>query len=244
MHRPQIFWVVFTAATLILAGGLSAEIQLQYRGGPVLDELTIHPLFYGIWSEADIVARRNYLVRLADYVSGDNAPQGQRPVLWQYGVHGATLSMDIRVHPDMQPVALHAASVPHILLENRGNGNLPPGNALVVVFLAKGFSLPFLGKGCSYHSNAGVLSPFAAVTYDCAPDFLAIAREVFGASVNPEGNGWDEPADNCLAPVRLSFEGISIPGLADNTQGGTCSSTGHISAAKDGTGAISIHSTH
>jgi len=53
---------------------------------------------------------------------------------------------------------------------------------------------------------------------------------VFEAAADPAinvANGWDEAVDGCTSIVNLSFG--AIPGAADNSQGGTCSTTGFTS---------------
>src|SRR5260370_23921110 len=64
----------------------AATQPLQYHGGPVLETFTIYPLYYGSWQTTDIINHQQYLMALAAYMSGQNAPFGQEPTTRQYGV--------------------------------------------------------------------------------------------------------------------------------------------------------------
>ena len=56
---------------------------------------------------------------------------------------------------------------------------------------------------------------------------LVTAHEIFEAAVDPNGDGWDEPVDGCSTVISLPFG--QIPGAADNTQSGSCSTSGYTS---------------
>jgi len=56
----------------------------------------IYPLYYGPWSNADVTVQQNYLIGLAGYLSGLNKPANQQPMMWQYGVNGATVAAAVR----------------------------------------------------------------------------------------------------------------------------------------------------
>lgn len=231
---------------MMLAGAIVAPAQthapLQYHGGPVLGTFTIYPLYYGNWSNADIVAQQNYLNGLADYISGKNSPKNQQPMMRQYGVNTASVAPASAASPNASPAKLSRDQVLDIIHTNQANGNLPPygGGSLLMVFLAKNFSVDVTG-GCAYHGSVSPsFSYFAAVPLDCGPLFLVTAHEVFEASADPDvgyAPGWDEAVDDCTTTVLLPVTGLSlpgyaantlpIPGAADNTQSGTCSTTGY-----------------
>ena len=48
---------------------------LEYHGGPFLEKFEIYPLYYGTWTDAQIDAQQAYVVSLAAYMSGKNAPE-------------------------------------------------------------------------------------------------------------------------------------------------------------------------
>jgi hypothetical protein len=76
------------------------------------------------------------------------------------------------------------------------------------------------------------------VTHDCGPTLdLVTAHEVFEASTDPAFNAWLtkdrwEAVDGCTSSVTLPFG--QIPGAADNTLGGTCSTTGYTNTVLSG----------
>jgi hypothetical protein len=68
-----------------------AAKPLQYHGGPFLESFEICPLYYGKWSDTEILLQQSYLVELAAYMSGENAPASQQPMTRQYGVNTVTV---------------------------------------------------------------------------------------------------------------------------------------------------------
>src|SRR6202030_663344 len=166
----------------------STALQLDYHGGPVLQSFTIHPLYYGAWEQQrDITDLQNYLRGLAAYMSGHNAPVGQRPTVWQYGVHSVRVApYTTSGVPNLgSPHPLTPKELLDIIHTNQTPGSklvctppikptLPPNchtepvraklpaysrNALIVVFLGKGYSLS-RGSGVGYHSSESASSFF------------------------------------------------------------------------------------
>jgi hypothetical protein len=218
------------AIPVMLCGGAAIaqpHAPLIYHGGPVLEKFRIFPLYYGNWSAADITTQQNYLVALAGYLSGSNAPAGQQPMMRQYGVVSATVAPSATSNPAATPVKLTGPDVRNIIHAAQAGGLLPAysSSTLIMLFPAHGFSLDIVG-GCAYHASESLSSIYAVVPEDCGPTLsLVSAHEVFEAAANPAGNGWDEAVDGCGSISALSFG--AIPGAADNTQGGTCSATGY-----------------
>jgi hypothetical protein len=210
-----------------------SHTPLKYHGGPNLRTFRIYPLYYGKWSSADIKAQQNYLVGLTAYLSGKDEPAGQQPMMWQYGVYEATVNQEKTADPGANPKKLSRDDCVKIIHTNQSNGKLPPfGPAtLILLFPAHGFSTPFCGPDAC-HNSESASSFWAVVPYDSGPTLpLVTAHEVFEASINPADNndqGWDESVDGCTSIVTLSFG--QIPGAADNTHKGTCSTTGYIRA--------------
>jgi hypothetical protein len=214
-------------AALMLCGG-AAKAQphapLIYHGGPVLERFRIFPLYFGNWSAAEQSAQQNYLAGLAGYLSGNGAPANQQPMMRQYGVVSATVAAAHTASPTATPVKLSPADVLTIIHDNQRTGSLPnySSNTLILLLPAHGFTLDITG-GCAFHSSESPTSFFAVVPEDCAVALVS-AHEIFEAAANPAGNGWDEAVDNCTTIFTPSFG--AVPGAVDNTQGGTCSSTG------------------
>src|SRR5262249_44171817 len=77
---------------LIAIPGL-ADSPLVYHGGPVLTDFTISAVYYGSgWTQSEIDAQQNYLVKLAGYLSGSNSPHGSVSMMAQYGVQKASVA--------------------------------------------------------------------------------------------------------------------------------------------------------
>ena len=205
---------------------------LQYHGGPVLRTFKIYPLYYGNWSSADITAQQNYLTGLTAYLSGKGQPAGQQPMMWQYGVNEASVAPAVTADPSAKPIKLTRKQLVDIIHTNQASGKLPAfGPAtLIMIFPAHGFGLDNC-NGCGYHSSESASSFWSVVPHDVGPNLpLVTAHEVFEASIDPADDndpGWDESVDGCTSIVTLPFG--QIPGAADNTQSGACSTTGYTS---------------
>lgn len=244
---------------LLLASGQTvwAHKPLKYHGGPVLETFKIYPLYWGHWSQKDKDAQQAYLRHLAAYMSGDNAPQGQEPVLKQYRVKKVTVGEERTAEPDQSctPVMLNHPTCEMTrdqlagprggpLLKSsiirqaqlRKNDPLPAFglHTLIVVFLPHHYALTGCGKGgCggAFHSSESASEFWAVVPQDNS--LATIAHEVFEAAANPaddNSQGWDEvvdPCDNKPFITLKDFGNIQIPQVADNAQGGACNSTGY-----------------
>jgi hypothetical protein len=239
-----------------LSGGALAQPHppLQYQGGPVLQNFEIYPLYFGAWSDADIGAHHEYLVDLAAYMSGDGAPPGQEPVLWQYtGSAIVTVAGAKTTNPGATPHALTNSELVTII--SNAQAASPPKlpayglKRLLMVLPAHGFTLQGRPAGSAYHASNSPSQFWAVVPYDSGPNINVVtAHEVFEAATDPSDFnaplGWigtplaknpPEAVDGCNNPlstypfITLSFG--QIPGAADNTQGGACSTTGYIPIA-------------
>jgi len=161
----------------VLTGSPAAWAQahkpLQYWGGPVLGTFKIYPLYYGNWqnpdgkNNADLTAKQNFLVGLAGYLSGQDAPPNRQPMLKQYGVNAATVAPAITAGRDATPIPLTRAAIHDIIVANQKNGNLPySSTTLIMVFPAHGFSVVATG-GCGYHVSESSSAFWAVVPLDC-----------------------------------------------------------------------------
>jgi hypothetical protein len=167
----------------------STALPLDYHGGPVLESFTIYPLYYGSWATQDITKHQNYLMALASYMSGQNAPVGQEPATRQYGVNAVKIAAYTSSSaPALSPHPLTPAEVLEIIHTNQTPttqtscryvgapkplcttqtfpAKLPAysRNTLLVVFLGKGFNLG-RGPGVGYHSSESTSSFFAFLPY-------------------------------------------------------------------------------
>jgi len=243
-------WVctcLLTSLTALLAAALPARAQpyyaLQYWGGPVLEQFTIYPLYYGNWSQADIDAQQAYLKSLAAYISGDKAPAGQQPVIRQYGVMEASVASAVTASPAATPnPAMTRTELLDIIDTNQKNGKLPPygSTTLIALFLAHGFELQGCDR-CSYHASNSNTEYWLVVPHDTgAPYELSTAHEVFESATDPvvdDSSSWgwltggyypngssspvnDEMVDECgNNTITLTNLDIQIPEVTDNTRG-------------------------
>lgn len=218
----------------LLTGGQAAFAQpLQYHGGPVLETFEIYPLYYGAWSETEINTQQEFLVNLAAYISGKDAPASSQPMIKQYGVNQATVAPAATASPTAPATTLAQADVLNIIQENQGK-TLPAfgPNTLIIVFPAHGFTLAGC-SGCGYHTSQSTSAFWAVVPADAGPTMqLVMAHEIFESAADPAigtFQAWDEPVDPCdnATPITLSFG--QIPPVADNTNAGVCSTTGYTS---------------
>jgi hypothetical protein len=210
-----------------------------YKGGPVLARFKIYSLYWGQWTPAQIDAQQEYLKNLTAYMSGDDAPKGEVPMLRQYGVNKASVGG----YSTAAPGAAKKLSQQDIVnIMNNNAGKLPPFDihTLIMVFLGAGSNLT-TGKGKGYHHSESNTAFWAAVPLDAGPTLaLVTAHEVFEAATDPgddNSKGWisdngNEAVDTCNSTgypfITLTSWKIQIPGAADNTQGGTCNTTGYI----------------
>jgi hypothetical protein len=235
--KEIIRWSVVTGICVLglLTGVPFACAQpLQYHGGPVLETFEIYPLYYGNWSETDLNAQQEYLVNLAAYISGKDAPASSQPMIRQYGVNQATVAAAATASPDATPVTLAQADVLNIITKNQAAGILPAfgPNVLIAVFPAHGFTLTGC-DGCGYHTSQSTSAFWTVVPADAGPTMaLVTGHEIFESAADPgigSFQAWDEPVDPCdnASPITLSFG--QIPPVADNTNAGACSTTGYTS---------------
>ena len=209
-----------------------ATTALQYHGGPFLQRFEIYPLYYGNWAESDITTQQAYVVNLAAYLSGVGAPAGQQPMLKQYGVNQVTVAAATTASPDAKPVVLTRSALLTIIHANQKSRNLPAFglHTLIVVFPAHGFTVTGCDGCGGYHASQSTSAFWAVIPED--QEQVVIAHEIFESSADPAVNnfqGWDEVVDQCdsASPISLSFG--PIPPAIDNTNGGTCSTTGYTS---------------
>jgi hypothetical protein len=233
MRRVPCFSVAFLIAMLsVFISQPVWAAPLQYYGGPFLETFEIYPLYYGPWTEWELTAQQNYLVNLAAYMSGKNAPASEQPVMKQYGVNQVTVAPAATASPGATARVLSRSDLLGIIHANQTSGKLPafgPGR-LLVIFPSHGFSV----NGCNgcggYHSSESNSAFWTVIPEDQGQ--VVIAHEIFEASADPaddNSQGWDEAVDACdSAPaVELSF-GTIAPAV-DNTNGGACTTTGYTS---------------
>lgn len=227
----------------LLSGGRTAWAQphdpLEYKGGPVLSTFKIYPLYYGVWTSAQIKAQQDYLAGLTAYLSGVGAPKGEVPMLTQYGVNAASRAAAVTANPNAKG-SLSKTELVKIINDNIGKLHAFDTHTLIMVFPGTGSTLPGC-TGCGYHASESNTAFWAVVPQNAGPTLaLVTAHEVFESATDPgidnskgliSHNG-QEAVDGCNNPIptypfiNLSFG--QIPGAADNTQGGACNKTGDI----------------
>jgi hypothetical protein len=225
--------VIASVGFCLLAATLPVLAQphapLNYHGGPVMNSFEIYPVYYGNWSSTDINNHQSFLKGLAGFISGQDAPAGMQPVMAQYNVNSASVAPPITtLAPVFSTTSLADGDIQKIIHTNQSSGKIPAyqSNRLIMVFLPGGYTVQITG-GCAYHGAESPSAIYSAVPKDCGPTLqLVTGHEVFEAAADPSFTAWDEAVDGCKTVINLEFG--AIPGPADNTQGGTCSSTGFI----------------
>jgi hypothetical protein len=189
---------------------------LQHRGGPVLTQVEVVPIYWGTLSSAEIGGVRDYLVGLTSFMSGGDAPAGREPVTRPYGVLGASLGRPLHVGSPPQTATL--ADAVQLITTAQGQGHLEPfaRNRLFLV-LTKGIDFtdpPGYGQyWCGFHTLLGPGQYVALVPYPtggCAAGGdlgqvwqIFISHEVMEAATDPAWpSGWlaedgDEGGDLC-----------------------------------------------
>ena len=213
---------------------------LEYHGGPFLEKFEIYPLYYGTWTDAEIDAQQAYVVSLAAYMSGKNAPASQQPMTKQYGVDHVTVAAAQTASANPGSSVLSQSDVLDIIADNQASKKLPDfgPNRLIILFPGSGFTASgggsVCGNGGGCHGSQSTSSFWAVVPQ--AQQQVVIAHEIFEASADPAINnfaGWDEAVDQCDNAPNISLPAFGktfqIPPTTDNTQGGACSTTGYTS---------------
>ena len=139
------------------------------------------------------------------------------------------------------------SDVLNIIHTNQSNGSLPPygPNTLIIVFPSDGFGLAGRKDGTGYHGSESLVAFWAVVPQGPMLSLMS-AYEIFDAATNPaidQTPGWDDVAGGCPASVIFNMPTPPyslLPGPADNTLGGVCSTTGYSSVieAKDQIGVL------
>ncbi len=249
--RIRLILAALWAAALAYGPGPAAATshsRLINFGGPVLSNFTIYPLYYGDWSgpvnQAVQQANQAYLQGLAQYLSGQAAPSGQKPTPWQY-MPAQTMSVSLaplatagtNVTGPKQicdtlnlstVCAPQETTVNDIIHASQANKTLPAYNAglLIMVFLPQGFTISFAPgqSGCSYHWFENNSSFYATVQTDasCGPLLAVTGHELFEAVTDPAvGQGWDgtdgqESVDVCNIFTTDRFNLAGIDGAVAN----------------------------
>jgi hypothetical protein len=216
-HKTAFGWA-FTILTLALSatGTIRAQaaIPLKFHGGRILTTFTIYPVYYGNWS--DTSTQQAYLVALARHMSGQDAPAGQKPMIWQYGVNQVSVAAGVKTsQPAITPRTVTDSDIVDIIHQNQlpttqvscqattpgskpvcktvvvAPAKLPaygPG-VLILVLLAKEYPLNCGGNCGAYHDSESSVAYYAAVPHydDFSTQSIKVSHEVFEAAANPAG---------------------------------------------------------
>ncbi len=248
--------IVYGAGTPLPA---QTATPLKYHGGPILTSFTVYPLYFGNWT--DTTAETSYLNALAKHMSGQDAPPGQQPVIWQYGVNQVSVAPGVIssqpsilpartvtdadivniIYQNQQPttktvcVATQPGSKPACHVETVAPPKLPAyGPAtLIVVLLAPEYPLN-CGANCgAYHSSRSSVSYYAAVPHydDFGLQNIKLSHEVFEAAANPAIGANTGWDELSDGCPGVQLSFGSVTQAHDNTIGGNCSPTGYIRPA-------------
>ncbi len=118
-----------------------AGSTLYYKGGPVLANPELVPLFLGPFTAVELWYMLIYLWGFADYLtSWTGAPLGMLPTVFQYGVYGATVGpfwIDEQASGDTT-----LADLRNVILPLQNQGNLPPfGPQRLFLIFTKGIAI-------------------------------------------------------------------------------------------------------
>jgi hypothetical protein len=213
---------------------LTTDQLPTYGGGPVLQP-EIVTLYWGTMASADINTMNTYLAGLVNYMNGATAPVGQEPVLYQYGVYGASLGAT--VDDTVLPASGHAryGDVKARIQSWQSLGYLPPftPNRLFLVF-TQGIILDDL-FGEADHTALGQNVYVARVPFEkkLSGKTLTVSHqkfashEIFEAATDPSPtSGWaarslteGEIGDVCVSNTATTTFG-TLQAVADKLGGG------------------------
>jgi hypothetical protein len=176
---------------------------VSYHGGPVLESFTIYPLFWGNWSKADMDAQFSYMQALAAYISGQGAPLGQQPVIWQYGVKNVAVAP---YQNTFLPVIAGTGNLSdndiRSIIHFNQNGSaasaklLPAYGPNTLIFVFPSRNVDCQGCGGYHHSEATGSYYAIAQPYPADPTGRneVVSHEVFESATDPDGQyPWVEP---------------------------------------------------
>lgn len=207
-------------------------VPMTWNHGPIIGWLELVSLYWGDFSQTQIDSMNNYLSGYARYLQSQGAPDGQRCVVWQYGVGGG--SVGASYVENAQPRNATEGDVRNLVQQLQGNGNLPAfaANRLFLVF-THGITFADYGtKWCGYHGSWGDGQYFAIIPYptvggcgSTAPDSSwqsVTSHEINEAATDPRpGSGWvtggEEGGDTC-AWQEYSLDFGTVQRFEDNLQ--------------------------
>jgi hypothetical protein len=187
-------------------------VPLVWGGGPIIAWPELISLYWGDFTPAQIDGMQSYLAGYAEYLQSRGAPAGQRCVVSQYDVKGA--SVGVSHVENVPPRNAAEADVQNLIEHLQQQGALPPfaPNRLFNVFT---HGISFAGYGttwCGYHGSWGDGRYFAIVPYPTAggcgsgapvASWQSItSHEINEAATDPGvGSGWitgsEEGGDTC-----------------------------------------------
>lgn len=249
--------IAMTVAVITLNLGVARSQTyprpVPYRGGPILNNVEIIPVFIGdYWSTSGGISAgislEFYMLDLAGFINGSEAPAGQVPYLTQYGI--TSVSIGPSVTAGRANGTLSEMQIESILWNLHNSGQLPPlgSNVLIMVFAGNGLT-PGIGATLAFHRAFGFLGLLATGYYGASfpggdvPQGEAASHEIQEALTDPAWSnnhlGWAFDASHEICDdatcghaegdyVSFVSNGITIIGCADNTQGGQCTTTGYI----------------
>jgi hypothetical protein len=180
---------------------------MSFGGGPLIPTPELVSLFWGPFTYEEHAYMFGYLQRLANHMSGSDAPAHQEPVVRQYGVQGATVGVSFL--DSTAPATATEAEIHQKVLTLQSQGHLPgfASNRLFLLF-TKNITFVDNSQGnygsdwVGYHENWGEGQFYALVPFPFEnpaanePAWQAItSHETFEASTDPfNGTGWTRAA--------------------------------------------------
>jgi len=209
-------------------------VPMTFAGGPIMTGPELVALYWGPFTASDTSFMQAWLAGFSGYLASRNAPGGQEPVVFQYGVAGAVVGafhVDSVLPPDPH---VSEGDVRTRVEAAQAAGDLPAYSP-ERLFIVLTRNLTFDGLNsvwCGYHGNWGDGRYFAIcpepTASGCMPTGSVsgswqslLAHEIMEACTDPRGSGWieggEEGGDSCNQQwTPLSF-GVTQR-FADNIQ--------------------------
>ncbi len=209
--RKLCYCLTFLTTLLPFSGAalaVHAPMPLIYHGGPVMSPVIV-PIYWGKFSgptDPIITGNQDYLIALAQFMSGANMIADGEPVVRQYGVWGASVAPPILDTTTPLPSVMNFSDVaPEIARVQQAHPGLSYGPSKLFILTTNGIALSSdYDQGCGFHSNAGsgkyyANVPFPPQTGRCAKGSgkaadnvwqQRVSHEIFEASTDPLHTAW------------------------------------------------------
>jgi hypothetical protein len=222
--------LMFQPPRIILPASAPAPsyTPLEYNGGPILSSPELVSFYWGSFTSTEIAAMQTWLGAFASFLSGDQAPTGQEPVVRQYGVLGAIVGQwyNDAIAPK---TTVGWPEIQAKIAALQMAGNLPPsGSQRVFITFTKGITMAgYPDVWVGLHGYA--FAPLAICPLPDGPNPMpewqrVTSHEIMETATDPQKpSGWiaadksNEGGDICNS-VIFNMPFGTVTGFADNRQ--------------------------